>query len=627
MNKRSISLCAFALLCTTIFAQETQEQDRKPEELEEVVVTDSRFELKRENSGKTVIQITPEEIQQNQGRSLAQLINAKSGFEINGSRSNAGQPLSYFVRGGNNRQVLILIDGVQLSDPSQITNDYDLRLISLDQIESVEIIKGAASTLYGNGAAAAVISIKTKRAGAKSIQATLNASVATNQSQEEDAYNPADFSNSVAVNGTLEKFTYNASFAQQYTDGLSAVTTEEGNERDPFSKISSSVRLGYDFDPKLKIGIYGNHDKFNAAFDNSFPIADAANESKTEQFRLGTTANFNYAKGSLTLNAAINTIDREIISDFPSRFEAKSYVVDVFNKYVFNDTFYTIVGLNYLKNEAEFAENTNFNIIDPYANVVWVSKFGLNLNAGARLNNHSEYGSNFTYNFNPSYVIKFDEDYLKVLGSFSTSFIAPSLFQLFGTFGPNPDLEPEENRTLEGGLEYRTSKFRANALYFNRNEENFIDYVVTNFDTFEGEYRNVAEEFTVKGVEVEVETKPIEKLRITANYTFTEREEQIALRIPKHKANLLVGYEITNRSFASVNFQHTGSRTDIDFSTFENVALEAFSLIDLYYSHNILKNKMKVFANISNILNEDYLEIVGFTTRGRNIRLGFSLTL
>ena len=58
--------------------------------LDEVVVSDSRFELKRENSGKTVIKISSQEIENNQGRTISELINTKSGIEINGSRSNAG---------------------------------------------------------------------------------------------------------------------------------------------------------------------------------------------------------------------------------------------------------------------------------------------------------------------------------------------------------------------------------------------------------------------------------------------------------------------------------------------------------------------------------------------------------
>ncbi|GAL71347.1 TonB-dependent receptor [Jejuia pallidilutea] len=145
------------------FAQEKQADSTKVQQLDEVVISDSRFELKRENSGKTVIKISQQEIERNQGRTLADVINTKSGIEVNGSRSVAGQNISSFVRGGNNRQVLVLVDGVQINDPSLVNNEFDLRLIDLNTIASIEIVKGAASTLYGNAAATAVINITTKK--------------------------------------------------------------------------------------------------------------------------------------------------------------------------------------------------------------------------------------------------------------------------------------------------------------------------------------------------------------------------------------------------------------------------------------------------------------------------------
>ena len=141
---------AVLILCHGLSAQQAQNDSIPIQDLDEVVVSDSRFTLKRENSGKTVIKITAEELERNQGRTVAEIINTKSGIEINGSRSVAGQNLGYFIRGGNNRQVLILIDGIQVNDPSQIANDFDLRLLDLNTIESIEIVKGAASTLYGN---------------------------------------------------------------------------------------------------------------------------------------------------------------------------------------------------------------------------------------------------------------------------------------------------------------------------------------------------------------------------------------------------------------------------------------------------------------------------------------------
>jgi len=630
MIKKSISLGVLAIFCAPIFAQE-KEQEKKVEQLDEVVVTDSRFALKRENSGKTVIKITAQELQKNQGKSIAELINAKSGFEINGSRSNAGQNLNSFVRGGNNRQVLVLIDGIQVSDPSGLSGEYDLRLIPIDQIESIEIIKGAASTLYGNAAATAVINITTKKASKKGIAATINSSVGTNQAADENNYNVADFSQGLSVNGTSGDFTYLGSVSTQYTDGLSAVVdpNNNNNERDPFNRVNTNLKLGYRFSEKFALNVYGNYDRFTAAFDNSFPIADAPFNFVSEQFRIGVSSDYKYQNGSITLNAAYNTIDRTFESNFPSEFEGENYTLDVFNKYTFNEEFYTIVGLNVIESRATFAEETNFTIVDPYANAVWVSNFGLTVNAGARLNNHSEYGTNLTYNFNPSYLFKFNKgDYLKVFGSYSTSFIAPRLTQLFGAFGPNPDLEPEENRTLEGGLEYSIgNNVRVSGLYFNREEQNFIDFVTIDFVTFQGEFQNVQQDFEVQGFEAELEVKPFEKASLTANYTFTERKEQVAIRIPKHKANASFGYNFSNTTFASINYQYTGSRIDTDFATFTNLELDSFSILDVYFSHQLIENKLKVFANINNLFDEDFTEIIGFTTRGRNVRIGFLLNL
>ena len=71
------------------------------------------------------------------------------------------------IRGSNNYQVLILVDGVRVSDPSRIDNDFDFNFLSLDQIDSIEILKGGASTLYGSAAAAAVINITTKKVEGK----------------------------------------------------------------------------------------------------------------------------------------------------------------------------------------------------------------------------------------------------------------------------------------------------------------------------------------------------------------------------------------------------------------------------------------------------------------------------
>src|SRR5690606_2913368 len=305
----------FGVLCFGIsifgFAQE-EANSTTLQQLDEVVVSDSRFQLKREHSGKTVIKISKQEIENNQGRNITELINAKSGIEINGTRSVEGLNLGYFVRGGNNRQVLILIDGVQVNDPSLVANDFDLRLLDLNTVESIEIIKGAASTLYGNAAATAVINITTTKNSSKPISASFLSVVGTNQSADDQHYNGASFNNSVSVNGTLDKFNYLASFANRYVDGLSAAKSENA-EKDAFSRFNTNLKLGYTFSDAFELSAFASYDKFKTDTDGfpppNYTIADTDDAYRNNQSRVGIAPKFSYANGSFQINAAYTKID------------------------------------------------------------------------------------------------------------------------------------------------------------------------------------------------------------------------------------------------------------------------------------------------------------------------------
>ncbi len=627
----------------TIGSAQIKQDSVKVEKLDEVVLSDSRFALKRENSGKVITKITSQELEKLQGQSVAEIIGRTVGVEINGVRSNAGQNLSYFIRGGRNRQVLIMIDGVQLTDPSQIANDYDLRFLNADQIESIEILKGASSTLYGTGAATAVINIKLKEASKKAINLNLRSTLGTNQSSDEDNYALEDFRNSVSVNGSLGKFHYLASFGQQYTDGLSAI--DGGTESDAFNSYNGNLKLGYKFNNTFKLNAYGSFDNYKADFDDSFGMMDADNVTLSKQYRLGLSPEFKYNKGSIIVNAVYNDVEREIKSSYPSMFNAQSIVVDAYNRYNFNDTFYTVIGLNYQDNQMEsFAipfgetdfsqainpDNAQFTITDPYANVVYVSDFGLNVNAGLRLNNHSEYGSHLVYNLNPSYKFDIDFGYIKGLASYSTAFITPSLYQLFEPSYGNADLKPEENQTIEVGAEVSIKdKATFSLVYFNRNEDNFIDFVDTG--SFVYQYQNVSESFTASGLEFVAQAKIVEGLDVNLNATYTSVDEDLSLRIPEIKANARIDYAFSKQTQMSLSYQYNDEREDTFYnsSTFENeiVTLESYGLLDFYVSHSILKNKLLFFANVTNILNEDYQELFGYSTRGRGVNLGFNLKL
>ena len=642
MNKRLFFSGALFILFALGYAQK-ENSIGTIEELDEVVITNSKFELKKENSGKVITKISQKELQQQQGKSIAEIINSTVGIEINGTRSNAGQNLSYFVRGGRNRQVLILIDGIAVTDPSQIANDYDLRLLNADQVESIEILKGASSVLYGSGAATAIINIKLKEATKDKISGNFRSVLGSNQSQKDSNYAIEDFRNSVSLNGTFKNLSYLASFGNQYTNGLSAIA--DGNEADAFNSINGNLKLGYDFSESFGLNIYGSFDKYKADFDDSFTFSDADNQAITNQYRLGLSSKLNYAKGNITVNAAYNNIERKVESNFPTLFESESIVVDAFNRYTFNDTFFSVLGVNAQDNKMEsftipFGETSfsqsidpemaKFTIVDPYLNVVYKSHVGLAINAGIRLNNHSEYGSHLVYSVNPSYKVDLDFGYLKGITSYSTAYITPSLFQLFEPSFGNPELNPEENATFEVGFELGIKNSSTISLvYFNRRESNFIDFV--DLGGFVFEYNNIEEVFTASGLELIGNYKFSNKINLSFNAAYTKVDENLNLRIPEIKAHARLDFKLDKKTDMSIAYQYNDERHDSYFNnlTFmnESVTLQNYSLLDLYINRKVLKNKMTVFANVANIFNEDYQELFGFSTRGRNVNIGFNLSL
>jgi len=622
MNNQLTVCCATLLAFSAIRAQEARTDSMALQELDEVVVSDSRFELSRENSGKTVIRIGPRELARNQGRTVAELLNTKSGIEISGSRGRQGEVLGVYARGGRGRQVLVLIDGVRVIDPSSSSQEYDLRLLSLDAVESIEIIKGASSTLYGANAATAVLNITTKKVTGRKLRLSVESSMGTNQAAGDSDYSIAAFSNSARLGGTLGALDYTAAISQAYTGNLSSLVTTEGEE-DPFSRYNADFRLGYKFSKGPYLRLYGNKSHFRSAYDEAFGLMDAPYEYTSEQNRAGMAITAGYDKGEVNINAAFSEFSSDNISNFPGSFDGRNQVVEAYNKYIFNETLYSLVGLSYIKDRATFGEPRDFTILDPYLNLVYVSAYGLNINVGTRLNTHSEYGNQWVYNFNPSFSFLLENGYLKMMGTLATSYITPSLTQLFGEFGANPRLEPETNRTIESGLEWvKDSSLRASILYFNRREDNYVF-----FDSAEFLYRNSSGTIRARGVEAEVRWIPFPKARFDANYTFTERKGDNAIRIPKHKIHAEFGLDLAKGTYGALQYAYTGSRVDTDFVTFTDTDLEPFSLVHLYFSQELMAGRMKVFLSAENIFNTDYTEILGFSTRGRNLRAGFALTL
>lgn len=641
MNKKIVRTSALLLLVSVgAFAQQKGIIFPAANELEEVVISDSKFALPKEKSGKVIVKITAEDLKKKQGQSLAAVLSTVAGVEINGNQSRNGKDLGLYIRGGRGHQVLILIDGVPVTDASGISLSYDLRLLPVEQVQSIEVMKGAASTLYGSGAATGVVNITLKKAVNKDIAGNVYMNMGTQRAAKESNYSIQEFNQGFTFSGKKEKINYFASLNTTESKGISEAKPENGTvsfEDDHFSRVNSLVKIGFTPTKKWILDFFANFDRFKNDFDSGSFADNLENFSTSEQYRVGFSPKYKYDKGEFVVNSTANMIDRALFNygSF-SYYKSRSVNADAFNKYKIADELFLVTGAQFqfheMSNKSDYAEITKelakFNMIDPYVTAVYNSDFGFNFNAGARFNMHSKYGNNWVFNVNPSYTVA--NLPLKILASYSTAFVAPSLYQLYSSYG-DLNLSPEKDATVELGFEagLLDKKLTVSSIAFLREENDAIG-----FDLMTYQYFNVSGLNKAKGVETMVAYAVNDKVNFNANYTFTELERQSRILNPKHKVNAGVDVQATPRLAFSATYQFVSDRyleyTTYPAPTYDPVLnseiLKDYQLVNANVRYELIKKVMNIFVAADNIFDKDFVEARGFSTRGRNFKVGFNVT-
>ena len=363
--------------------------------------------------------------------------------------------------------------------------------------------------------------------------------------------------------------------------------------------------------------------RIDSDYDESFGLEDAPYNFISEQKGLFLNSRWALEKGEIRFNAGYNDFESENVSAFPGTFEGQNLTFDLFAKNQFSSKITSIIGLNLNLEKALLTEKESFTVFDPYATFQVDISQKMRLNAGVRLNTHSEYGSHWVYSFNPVYHMLKEHIPVKIFGSYSSSYITPTLNQLYGDFGANLTLEPETNTTFELGIETGINgKFRVSLLYFDREEENFVF-----FDNDLFQFQNSEKLVQVNGLEFEGLWYPFTRLDIETNYTFTQRTGDNAIRLPRHKGMLQCGYRFGRASRLTLQYAYTGKRTDTDFNIFTDMELDPFSILNMSYSHELITGKLRLFAHLDNMFNTEFEEVIGFNTLGRNVRIGLHLDI
>ena len=358
---------------------------------------------------------------------------------------------------------------------------------------------------------------------------------------------------------------------------------------------------------------------------------------------MGIKPTYNYENGQVYVLASANVVERDVnqynafggtLDNY--QFTGRSLNVDLVNRYDFkNLNIQLITGVNYQEHTNKTVTPfggidksiANFNTIDPYASLVYISDFGLSANAGGRLNIHNVYGNHFVYDVNVAQnILKNDDATVKLLSSYSTAFITPSLYQLYDGFGGNIDLNPESNKTLEIGFDVNYQEWlKVDAVYFNRSEDDAIIYDNSTF-----KYANGSSD--ANGFEVNSSITPTDYLKLNLSYTFVDKKdiEDFNDYIPKNK--IVAGIDLTaiQNAFFNLTYRNVSERTIYDrYGSFGaagiDVILPSYQVLDFSTNYKLLDETVIIFAAVTNILDEDYDDVLGYSTRGRNYKVGVRL--
>ncbi len=627
MKKERIVWAITSIVLWLLAPNQTQAQQDslKMHQLDEVVVTATKFPKNQSETGKVLTIIGEDILHRSAGKDITQLLNEQVGMVVSGANSNPGKDKSVYLRGAKNEYTLILLDGVPLNDPSGISGGaYDLRLISLDQVERIEILKGSQSTLYGSDAIAGVINIITKKNSDKATEVAGTIAYGS--------YNT--IRGNAGVRGKIKQVGYNVSYTGLNTAGISEAKERGATSFDKDGATQHGLQTSLDINPTRTLSIkpFFRYSKFNGKYDAGAFTDDPLNSYKAILLNTGAQATYSLKKGAIHFQYSYDESDRTYDGTYgKSEYLGKFHHTEIFTNYNLSNHVQLLGGIsgqNYKMLDKTATEiDPSVVILSPYLSLL--SKYGnLSAEIGGRYNHHSVFGENFTYSFNPSYLTK---NKIKIFYNLSTGFKAPSLYQLYGLYGANPQLKPEKSFSNEIGSQWLspTSKIELRLVAFTRNIKDVIIYqypVNINLD-----------QQNDRGIEFETTFNVSAKLNAKAFYSFVDGKVQSKFsgqdttyynlfRRPKHMVGVNVGYQISARSCISLNSKFFGKRTDLyfDMDSFTNqtVSLSAYALIDFYAEYSLKKTKATFFVDLKNILNTDYQEIYGYNTMGININTG-----
>ena len=564
-------------------------------EFEPMVVTATRTAETADETLASVTVITRRDIERQQARSVQDVLRGVPGISI-ANNGGPGKNTSLFLRGTESDHVLVLIDGVKTGSATSGTTPF--QYIPIDQVERIEIVRGPRSSLYGSEAIGGVIQIFTRKGGGVFKPSfsvgggsynTYNASAGISGGGDRGWFN---------VNvSTVDTAGFNACNGKPLPDGAGCFTTEP--DKDGYNNLSGSLRGGYRFENGIEVDAYALRSENDTDYDGSF-----VNESDAVEQILGVTFRYSLLDSwRLALTGGRSQDDSKNYKDglFKSRFNTERDTVSLQNDITVAKDHLLTLGADYQDDRIDsttpyaVTSRNNKGLFFQYLGMIGAHE----IQASLREDDNEQFDKRTTGGLAWGYPLS---GKLRLTASYGTAFKAPTFNELYWPGYGNPDLRPEESRSLEVGLKGTS---RGSNWSFNIYETHVDDLIAYDAATFAP--GNVDEVY-IRGLEAAV-TAQVAGWTLATNLTLLKPENRSA---GSNKGNILprraeqsLRFD-ADRSFGRYSLGATFLAEGRRYDELANTRrLDSYATVDLRAGYRV-SERWLLQGRIENLFDEQY---------------------
>lgn len=610
--KRLAIAPTLGLVLSAATPAQTQAQTSSSYE-EETIVTASRIDQKLSQVGSSVIVITQQEIEASQTTSVADLLEAETGISID--RTIVYKD-TLRLRGMEAYQTLVLLDGIEITNPSDGDGSFDFSSLNINDIERIEVVKGPQSTIYGSRAAGGVINIITKKAKAGPPKFRLSGEYGSFNSRREVG----------SVSGGGQEASYLLQISDHNSTGYDQIPildpgTDGENGQDVLAKLS----LKPINDVTLNFTYLQNHGTEHYDYFGTGEYIDRDSKNFTSEGL--------WSSGVVNHKIQVSLQDDYYYLKSNDRdYNGNRQIIAYQGDGKINNNLTLTAGTQYEHDDYQTSADSfgdpersgERNLKSLYSNLITsLADNQITVNIGGRSDDYSDFGLANTYRLTAAYLPSFFDG--RVHSSYGTGFTPPSLDQLYGDYG-NAKLQAEKSNGWDAGVEFELPRQMGNwdVTWFDNHYKDRITYdpntsIPYNIDSA-----------STSGLESTTKLSLRQYGFVKIGYTLTNSEVNATGRslqlTPKHQADLSYTFlpldklkVTTTSNLASWRYRCDSTNSFCDKSD----TVGGYVLFNLRADYR-LNEATKLYGRVDNLLDHELVHLGYTADPGSKFFIGMS---